>query len=394
MVVAQQVQHRRVEVADRQRVLDDVVAELVGLAVDLAAAGAAAGHPHREAARVVVAAVVVLGEPALAVDGAAELSAPDDERVVEHSALLEVLDQRVAGLVDVLALAGHTAVDVGVVVPVVVVDLDEADAAFDQAAGHEHAVGEAAALAGFVAVELEDMLGLLGQVGQLGHAGLHAERHLVLLDARVRLGVADGLVVEAVELVDAVDGLLAQVVGDARRVVDEEDRVALAAERHARVFPRQVAARPEAARDGLFLVAVGRRGDEHDERREVIVGGAEAVGRPRTQARAAGDLVARLHGADGGLVVDGLGVERAHPADVVGVLGEVGQELGVHPHPALAGLAELVLGRRDGEAGLAAGHRRQALAVADARGEVFVEHRLHRGFVVEEVHLRRSADHV
>ena len=48
----------------------------------------------REAAAVVVAAVVVLGQRALAVDRAAELAAPDDQRVVEQAALLEVLDQR------------------------------------------------------------------------------------------------------------------------------------------------------------------------------------------------------------------------------------------------------------------------------------------------------------
>ena len=142
MVVAHEVHDRGVEVRDVQRVLDDVVAEVVGLAVDTAALGAAASHPHREAARVVVATVVGHAESALAVDRTAEFSAPDDERVVEHAALLEVLDERVAGAVDVLALAGHAVGQVAMVVPVVEVDLGEADAAFGQAAGHEHAVGE------------------------------------------------------------------------------------------------------------------------------------------------------------------------------------------------------------------------------------------------------------
>ena len=69
-------------------ILDDVVAEVVGLAVDRAALRAAAGHPHGEAARVMVAAVVLVGQAALRVDRAAEFAAPDDERVVEHAALL------------------------------------------------------------------------------------------------------------------------------------------------------------------------------------------------------------------------------------------------------------------------------------------------------------------
>ena len=46
VVDAQQVQDRRVEVADVERVLDDVVAEVVRLAVDRAPLRPAAGHPH------------------------------------------------------------------------------------------------------------------------------------------------------------------------------------------------------------------------------------------------------------------------------------------------------------------------------------------------------------
>src|SRR5262245_18058773 len=52
VVVAEQVQDGGVEVADVDGVLDDVVGEVVGLAVDGAALDAAAGQPHGEAARV------------------------------------------------------------------------------------------------------------------------------------------------------------------------------------------------------------------------------------------------------------------------------------------------------------------------------------------------------
>ena len=51
----------------------------------------------------VVAAIVLLGEFALAVDGAAEFAAPDHEGIVEHAALLQVGDQRRAGLVGIAA---------------------------------------------------------------------------------------------------------------------------------------------------------------------------------------------------------------------------------------------------------------------------------------------------
>ena len=80
------------------RVLDGVEAELVGLAEGDARLDAAAGQPHGEGVGVMVAAVVA----ALDHRRAAELAAPDDQRVVEQAALLEVLDQRGAGLVGVL----------------------------------------------------------------------------------------------------------------------------------------------------------------------------------------------------------------------------------------------------------------------------------------------------
>ena len=150
VIETQQLQHGGVEVANVDRVSDDVVGEIVGLTVDRATLGTAAGHPHREAARVMVAAVVVFGEPALRVDRAAELAAPDDQRVVQHASLLEIFQQGVTRLIDVLALTGHTTGDIGVVVPVVVVDLNEAHAAFGQSTGHQRGVGKRARLLGLL----------------------------------------------------------------------------------------------------------------------------------------------------------------------------------------------------------------------------------------------------
>ena len=51
-----------------------------------------------------IAAVVVVRQPALAVNRAAELAAPDHQRVVEHAALLQIGDQRRRGLI---GLAAH-----------------------------------------------------------------------------------------------------------------------------------------------------------------------------------------------------------------------------------------------------------------------------------------------
>ena len=98
VVEAQQVQDRGVQVVDVDAVLGDVEAELVAFAERDARLDAAAGEPHGEGVGVMVAAVVAA---ALDHRRAAELAAPDHERVVQQAALLQIGDQGGAGLVGV-----------------------------------------------------------------------------------------------------------------------------------------------------------------------------------------------------------------------------------------------------------------------------------------------------
>src|SRR6266567_8607212 len=86
-----------------------------------------------------VAAVVVLREFALRVAGAAEFTTPNHERIVEHTALLEVLDKRGARLVSFLRLGADRLRQVAVLVPALMVELDETHAALGKAAS-QHAV--------------------------------------------------------------------------------------------------------------------------------------------------------------------------------------------------------------------------------------------------------------
>src|SRR5262249_53123550 len=107
VVDAQALQDRGVEMMDVDGGLDDVVAEVVGGAVALATVDAAAGQPHREAAAVVVAPVVVLRQRTLAVNRTAELAAPDHQCLVEQPPLLEVANQGGGRAIDVLALPAN-----------------------------------------------------------------------------------------------------------------------------------------------------------------------------------------------------------------------------------------------------------------------------------------------
>src|SRR5206468_2970964 len=101
VIQAQAMEKRGVKVVDVHRVLHHVVAVIVRFPVGEPWPDAPASHPEGETTTVMVAAVVVLGERALAVDGAPELAAPNDERVVEQSAGLQVLNQGSARLIDV-----------------------------------------------------------------------------------------------------------------------------------------------------------------------------------------------------------------------------------------------------------------------------------------------------
>ena len=88
VVDPQAMKDRGVQVMDVDGVASDVVAEVVGRAVSDAGLDASAAQPDREAAWMVVAAVILSGQCALAVDGPAEFAAPDDQGVVEQAALL------------------------------------------------------------------------------------------------------------------------------------------------------------------------------------------------------------------------------------------------------------------------------------------------------------------
>ena len=105
VIQSEQMQDRRLQIVDVDRsrrerrlirtdrlamLVGDVIAVVIGAPVGEAALDAAAGQPDREAARMVVAAVAVLGQFALRIARAAELAAPDDQGIVEQAAAFQV----------------------------------------------------------------------------------------------------------------------------------------------------------------------------------------------------------------------------------------------------------------------------------------------------------------
>ena len=131
---------------------------------------------------------------------------------------------------------------------------------------------------------------------------------------------------------------------------------------------------------------------EDNEGGEVLVQAAESVGKPRTHRRLTGHHVAGIRKHIGRLVVDGLRVHRLDDANVVRHLGRVGQDIR-NPGAAFPVLLEANRRRGDGETGLARGHARNALAIADGWREVLVKALLELGLRVEHLELRRRANH-
>jgi hypothetical protein len=132
----QQAQHRRMQIVHIDWILDDVVAEVVGAADGDARLDAAACEPHRERAGMMVAAEEFRAVARLVHRCAPELAAPHDERVVEQTALLQIGEQAVYRPVGLAAQVRELFDNVfaerrAVRVPAAMIELNEADSAFD-----------------------------------------------------------------------------------------------------------------------------------------------------------------------------------------------------------------------------------------------------------------------
>ena len=196
VIQAQQVEERRLDVVDVHWAFGDVESQLVGRAVGHAGFQAASGEEEGVREGVVVSADVrASGRAALAERRAAKLAHPDDQRLLQEAAALEVGDQRGDGTVHRRASADQVVADVltgigAVEVPAPVEELHEPNALLDQAAGEQAVIGEARR-AGLRPVLGKDACRLARDVHQLGHDRLHAEGQLILSDARGRLGVVE-----------------------------------------------------------------------------------------------------------------------------------------------------------------------------------------------------------
>ena len=85
---------------------------------------------------------LIAAAAALAHWGSAKLACPNNEGILKHAALLEIGDQGHARAVDLLGFELDPVLHPTVMVPILMIELNEADAAFGQAAGEQAVGGE------------------------------------------------------------------------------------------------------------------------------------------------------------------------------------------------------------------------------------------------------------
>jgi hypothetical protein len=130
VINAQAMQDRRLQIVNMDRILYDVVAMVIGLSNADAGFNSAASGPNRETARMMVTAVVRFRELPLTINSSPELPSPNNQGLIEQTALLEVLDQRGRSLVRPFALEGKITRQVVVLVPASMVKLNKTDSSF------------------------------------------------------------------------------------------------------------------------------------------------------------------------------------------------------------------------------------------------------------------------
>jgi hypothetical protein len=164
VVNAEDVEHRGVEITHVHDIFNGEVAEIIGLAMTDSSANTPSSKPHAEGLDVVIAPHAPL---ALIHRRAAKLATPDDERVVEHAAALEVREEGPGRTVGQSAANVHVLDEAAVVIPPAVVELDEAHTAFGEPSRQE-AIRCVRAVSRSGAVHVENLARLIGDIHELG----------------------------------------------------------------------------------------------------------------------------------------------------------------------------------------------------------------------------------
>ena len=217
----------------------------------------------------------------------AKLTAPDDERLIEQPASIEVFQQRrdrpvgVAGMKLVVFHQITMGIPVVVVVGAAGVELNKPHAPLHKATGQQAPLAKVGSAGVFQAVEGLGFLGLLREIDRLGRVLLHLPGKLIRRDAGGELAVVATR--EQVRRIGIPQGIEHRPLGLQRHVVwrsEVEDRVSLASQQRALVGRRHVATRPVLRPRNRPTGGV----EHHHEAGQIFIHTPQAIVDPGTEA--------------------------------------------------------------------------------------------------------------
>ena len=323
MIDSHQIENGGVQVVDVRSLLDSLVAEVVRGAVDHPLLDATTGQPYRETIRIMIAAI---HHPAHGfvgrLDGGrtSEFSAADDQRILQHSALLQVFDHRREGLIGILSELA-IGQNVGMRIPriaLAVVNLRHAHTFFRES--HRHQTSQSGTA---WAIHIEHCFAFFCDIEDIRSRGLHAIGGLHGFNGTLQLRVliAKRLQIHLVQLFEKVD--VASLnrwiyigTGDIRNHLGCIERLPFnpfVLDVRALIHGRQECRAPQRTADSK-----GLRRTEHHITGQILVLNAKAIGDPGTHRRPADNVGASVHHRDARLVVRNLRIHGAHHANLIG----------------------------------------------------------------------------
>ena len=133
VIHSQQVKQRGVEIMDAYPILRCLMADLIGITVNDPTFHATASHPKAETVGTMVASSGCASITDLRKRHSSKLASPDDQCVVEETALLKVLQQCCCRLVSLPATVAQAFVQIGMSIPDLSfnIDLDKTNSALN-----------------------------------------------------------------------------------------------------------------------------------------------------------------------------------------------------------------------------------------------------------------------
>src|SRR5690606_14610436 len=143
---------------------------------------ASACHPHSETAGMVSPTGLGISELALRANGPAEFASPNHKGIFQHTPPFQILYERTGSLISHHALLADAIGQPAMLVPALVIQLDEFYILFQQLTRQDTVGGKGTRIPAVCTVHVKDLVRFFGNIHGIRYGGLHAISHLILRD--------------------------------------------------------------------------------------------------------------------------------------------------------------------------------------------------------------------